>query len=79
MLPPFRQNPRIQRDSKYNPTLRKGQSLMSNLIITKANLKKLEVNFLKKVQRAALKDGKWVYRKEELEYMEKEEEKLPKQ
>ena len=60
----------------YIPTntgnFEKGQNLMSNAIIAKANLKKFEVDFLTKVQQAALEDANWVYRKEELEEREKE-------
>ena len=52
---------------------------MSNAIIAKANLKKFEVDFLTKVQQAALEDTDWVRRKEELEYMKKKEKELPKQ
>ena len=52
---------------------------MSNAIIAKANLKKFEVDFLTKVQQAALEDVDWVRRKEKLEYMEKEGKELPKQ
>ena len=66
-------------DIYQHPTLRKGQILMSNAIIAKANLKKFEVDFLTKVQQAALEDADWVGRKEELEYMEKEGKELPKQ
>ena len=66
-------------DTYQHPTLRKGQILMSNAIIAKANLKKFEVEFLTKVQQAALEDADWVHRKEELEYMEKEGKELPKQ
>ena len=66
-------------DTYQHPTLRKEQILMSNAIIAKANLKKFEVDFLTKVQQAALEDADWVRRKEELEYMEKEGKELPKQ
>ena len=52
---------------------------MSNAIIAKANLKIFKVNFLTKVQQAALEDADWVRRKEELEYIEKKEKELPKQ
>ena len=54
-------------DTYQHPTLRKGQILMFNAIIAKANLKKFEVDFLTKVQQAALEDADWVHRKEELE------------
>ena len=64
-------------DIYHHPTLQRGQILMSNAIIAKANLKNFKVNFLTKVQQAALEDADWVRRKEELEYMEKEEKKLP--
>ena len=66
-------------DTYQYPTLRKGQILMSNPLIAKANLKKFEVDFLTKVQQAALEDANWVRRKEELENMEKEGKELPKQ
>src|ERR1700761_1154276 len=66
-------------DTYYHPTLRKGQVLMSNAIIAKANLKKFEVDFLVKVQQAALADDDWIRRKEELEFLEKEGKELPKQ
>ena len=66
-------------DTYQHPTLGKGQILMSNTIIAEANLKKFEVDFLTKVQQAALEDADWVRRKEELEYMEKEGKELPKQ
>ena len=52
---------------------------MSNAIIAKAKMKMFEVDFLTKVQQAALEDADWVGRKEELEYMEKEGKELPKQ
>ena len=66
-------------DTYHHLTLRKGQILMSNAIIAKANLKKFEVDFLTKVLQVALEDADWVHRKEELEYLEKEGKKLPKQ
>ena len=43
-------------DTYYYPTLRKGQVLMLNAIIVKADLKKFEVYFLVKVQQATLAD-----------------------
>ena len=44
-------------DTHQHPTLRRGQILMSNATIAKANLKKFEVDFLTKVQQAALEDA----------------------
>ena len=52
---------------------------MSNAIIAKPNLKKVEVDFLISVQQAAVEDADWVRRKVELEYMEKEGNDLSKQ
>ena len=59
-------------DAYHHPTLQRGQILMSNAIIAKANLKEYGFNFLTKVQQAVLEDADWVRRNEELEYMEKE-------
>ena len=66
-------------DTYHHPTLRRGQILMSNAIIAKANLKKFEIDFLIKVRQAAIEDTDWVRRKEELEYVEEERKGLSKQ
>ena len=59
--------------------LRKGQVVLSNAIIAKANLRKFEQDFLSCFKEAAIEDENWMRRKEELETLMKEERKLPKQ
>ena len=62
-----------------HPILRKGQVLLSNTIITKANLKGFETDFLAKVCEMAEEDLGWMQRKEELESLKEKEKELPKQ
>jgi len=54
-------------DINQHHILRKGQVLLSNTIIAKANLKGFEADFLAKVLEMAEKDLGWMQRKEEFE------------
>ena len=66
-------------DINQYPILRKGQVLLSKVIIAKARLRKFEEDFLSSVKEAAMEDENWMRRKEELETLTKEEKELPKQ
>ena len=66
-------------DIDQHPILCKGQVLLSNAIIAKANLRKFEKDFLASVKELAKEDGNWTRRKEELETLSQEGKKLPKQ
>ena len=66
-------------DINQHPVLRKCQVLLCNAIIAKASLRKFEEDFLSTVKEAAIEDGNWMRRKEELETLTKEEKELPKQ
>jgi len=59
--------------------LRKGQVLLSSVIIAKASLRKFDEDFLSRVKKAAMEDENWMRRKEELETLTKEGKELPKQ
>ena len=50
-------------DINQHPILRKGQVLLSNTIIAKANLKGFEADFLAKVREMAEEDRGWIQRK----------------
>jgi len=54
-------------DINQHPILRKGQVLLSNTIIAKANLKGFEAEFLAKVSEMGEEDLDWMQRKKELE------------
>jgi len=66
-------------DISQHPILRKGQVLLSNTIIAKANLKGFEADFLAKVREMAEEDLAWMQRKEELESLKEKGKELPKQ
>jgi len=65
-------------DINQHPILRKGQVLLSNTIIAKANLKGFEADFLTKVRELAEEDLGWMQRKEELESLKEKGKELPK-
>jgi len=65
-------------DINQHPILRKGQVLLSNNIIAKANLKGFEAHFLAKVREMAEEDGVWMQRKKELESWKEKGKELPK-
>jgi len=62
-----------------HPILPKGQVLLSNTIIAKANLKGFEADFVAKVRELAEEDLGWMQRKEELETLKEKGKELPKQ
>ena len=66
-------------DINQHPILCKGQVLLSNTIIAKANLRKFEEDFLASVKEMAKEDENWTQRKEELETLSQEGKELPKQ
>jgi len=66
-------------DINQHPILRKGQVLLSNTIIAKANLKGFEADFLAKVREMAEEDLGWMQRKKELESLKEKGKELPKQ
>ena len=66
-------------DINQHPILRKGQVLLSNTIIAKANLKGFEADFLAKVREMAEEDLGWMQRKKELESLKGKGKELPKQ
>ena len=66
-------------DMDHHPILCKGQTLLSNAIITKANLRKFEEGFLLSVREAAEMDESWKLRKKELENLKEKRKELPKQ
>jgi len=66
-------------DINQPPILRKGQELLSNTIIAKANLKGFEANFITKVRELAEEDLGWRQRKEKLESLKEKGKELPKQ
>jgi dUTP pyrophosphatase len=66
-------------DVNQHPILRKGQVLLSNAIIAKANLRKFEEDFLATVRKAAEGDENWTLRLKELESMKEKEKEMPKQ
>jgi len=66
-------------DINQHPILCKGQVLLSNTIIAKANLKGFEAYFLAKVHELAEEDLGWMQRKEELKTLKEKGKELPKQ
>jgi len=66
-------------DTHQHPIFHKGRILLSNIIIAKANLRKVETDVLDKVGALAKDDEEWMRRKEELESMLREGKEVPKQ
>jgi len=66
-------------DINQHSILRKGQVLLSNAIIAKANLKGFEANLLAKVCEMAEKDLGWMQRKKQLESLKEKGKELSKQ
>jgi len=62
-----------------HPILRKGHVLLSNTIITKANLQGLAAYLLAKVHEMAEEDLGWMQRKEQLESLKEKEKEWPRQ
>src|ERR1700709_2536568 len=54
-------------DEENSPRFNTEIEMLSNAIIAKAELKKFDVDFLRKVKEAATKDEEWVMRRQELE------------
>ena len=65
-------------DMDHHPVLRKGQILLSNAIITKANLRKFVEGFILSIREAAEGDEGWTWRKKELENLKEKRKELPK-
>ena len=66
-------------DIDQHIVLGKGQVLLSNAIIAKANLRNIEEGFITSVKDAAIEDKSWMSRLEELEALKEKGKELPKQ
>jgi len=66
-------------DINQHPILHKGQVLLSNTIIAKADLKGFDADFLAKVREMAEEDLGWMQHKQELESLKEKGKELPKQ
>jgi len=66
-------------DINQHPILRKGQVLLSNTIIAKADLKGFDADLLAKVREMAEEELGWMQRMKELESLKEKGKELPKQ